>query len=94
MNVYLYSRLSYLACKSIFFCSALHCNLWHVWLYLIFPHSREQLNFRKKITANKMGVFSLQHLSETYLILRRTEQDMIKNLYRSSHKVSIIQATF
>ena len=34
--------------------------------------------------------FSLQLLSETFLILRRTERDMIKNVYRSSCNVLVI----
>jgi len=38
--------------------------------------------------------FYLQLLSETFLILRRTERDMIKNLYRSSCKVTVILVRF
>ena len=34
--------------------------------------------------------FSVQLLSETFLILRRTERDIIKNVYRSSCKVPAI----
>jgi hypothetical protein len=34
--------------------------------------------------------FSLQRLSETFLILRRTERDVIINVHRSSCKVSVI----
>ena len=34
--------------------------------------------------------FSVQLLSETFLILRRTERDMIKNVYRSAGKVPVI----
>jgi hypothetical protein len=43
-------------------------------------------DFRKKLTEFKMCVFlfSLQHLSEIFLILRRTERDMINNVYRSA----------
>ena len=33
--------------------------------------------------------FSLQRLSETFLILRRTEPDMIKTVYRSACKVPL-----
>jgi len=35
-------------------------------------------------------LISLQLLSETFLILRRTEQDMIKYVYWSLRKLSVI----
>jgi len=38
--------------------------------------------------------YSLQILSETFLFLRRTEQDMIKNLYWSSCKVLLFLSDF
>jgi len=38
--------------------------------------------------------YSLQLLSETFLILRRTERDVIENVYWSLHKVPIIIVQF
>jgi len=35
-------------------------------------------------------LFFLQLLSETFLILRINERDIIKNVYRSSCKISVI----
>jgi len=48
--------------------------------------SHEGHDFRKAIIEHKMCVcwFSLQDLSETFLILRRNERDMMKNVYWSS----------
>ena len=38
--------------------------------------------------------FSLQVLCESFLILRRNEQDIIKNVYWSSRIVSVILSDF
>jgi len=38
--------------------------------------------------------FSLQLLPETFLILRRTEGDMNKNVYQSSYKLPVILVQF
>jgi hypothetical protein len=48
--------------------------------------------FRKKrFIEHKMCVrVSLQLFSETFFILGRTERDMIKNVYWSSHEVPFI----
>jgi hypothetical protein len=39
-------------------------------------------------------LFSLQLFSETFLILRKTERDMLKHLYRSSCKVPVFLSDF
>jgi len=50
---------------------------------------------KKKLTDTKcVSWFRLQRLSETFLILRRNEQDMIKNVYRSSCKVPLCWSDF
>jgi hypothetical protein len=50
---------------------------------------------KKRGTENKMRVLiSLQLLAETFLILRRIQQDIIKNAYMSSCKLSIILVRF
>ena len=50
---------------------------------------------KKKIyMKHKMCVFFLQLVSETFLVLRRFEQGMIKNVYCSSCQVSVILVRF
>jgi len=51
--------------------------------------------FGEKLLNTKCVLsFSLQLLSETFLILRRNERDIIKNVYRSSCKVLVIVVRF
>jgi len=70
----------------------LFCCLWQLRLcYIFFTLSHTRHDFRNKFTESKIFVLiSLQHLSETFFILRRTERDMMKNVYWSSCKVIII----
>jgi len=57
------------------------------------PHNGT--NFTKNILKIKLCfLFPLQLLSETYLILKITERDIIINVQWSSHKVPVILVGF
>jgi hypothetical protein len=58
-----------------------------------FSHKRH--DFRKTVAEHKMCVLILSTtLPETFLIVRIIERDMIKDVYRSSGKVSVILSDF
>ena len=79
--------LSHPACNA----HASYCHLWPVRLYNIFSHCLiNGTGFEKVI---EYELFVLQLLSEKFLILRRIDRD-IKNLYRSSYKVTVIRVQF
>jgi hypothetical protein len=62
-------------------------------LYHIFSPtlSHKRHDFREKVTEHKMcALIFCTILSETFLILRRSKRDMIKNVYRSACKVPVI----
>ena len=71
-------------------------HLWPVWLYSIFPHYLIKGKiFAKKIIEPEVRVLiSFAVLSETFLILRRTERVMIKTVCCSSCKVFITLVIF
>jgi len=74
-----------------------YCYLWPSPLYNIFPlFLINVMIFEKKnVTEHKMYVSSFSAiLSETFLILRRIERDMIKNVHRSPYKVQFILVRF
>ena len=85
-----YSCLCLPVCKSAW--AVIHCYLWPLRLYHIFAHYLiKGTTFRQKLLNTKYVFwFSLQVLSETFLILRRTERDKIKNVYCSSCNVPVI----
>jgi hypothetical protein len=66
------------------------------WLYHIFPHYLKNGTIFGKTLLNIKRVFwfSLQLLSETFLILSVTERDIVINVHRSSCKVSAIRVRF
>jgi len=51
-------------------------------------------NFKNKLLKINCLFFSLQLLSESFLILRRFQRDIIINVHWSSCKVPVIPATF
>ena len=73
-----------------------YCLLYTASLYNIFPHYLiNGTIFVKKLSDTKR-VFrvSLQLSSETFFILRRTERDMLKNVYWSLCQVPFILVRF
>jgi hypothetical protein len=82
--------LCYPACKA----HAPYCQLWPVRLDNIFPlHFINDMIFRKKKKLSNVKCvfwFSLQLLSETFLILWRIQRDAITNVRWSSCKVPVI----
>jgi hypothetical protein len=58
-------------------CTVLYCHLWPVWLYHIFPHYLiNGTIFGKKLLNIKCVFwFSVQRLSEIFLILRINQRD-------------------
>jgi hypothetical protein len=69
-----------------------YCRMWPACLHRIFPHYLiNGMIFQIQITNVKCEFwFSSKLLSETTLILRRTEQDVIKCIYWPSCKVPVI----
>jgi hypothetical protein len=66
---------------------AVLCHLWPVCIILHYLINGKI--FQKKINEHKICVLiSSTNLSETFLILRRSERDMITNVYRSLCKIS------
>jgi hypothetical protein len=84
--------LRYPACNAY----APYYHLWPAPLYKIFPHYliNDMIIEKKLLNTKCVFWFSLQLLSETFLILRRTERDMIKNVYCLPSKVPVILVRF
>jgi hypothetical protein len=83
--------LTYPACKA----HAPYCHLRPLWLHHIFPHFLiNGTNFRKKLLNIKFVFwFYLQHLLETFLILR-SQWDIVTNVKMSSCEVPVILSDF
>jgi len=63
---------------------------------IFFPHYLINGTIFDNMLLNSKRVFwfSLQHLSETFLILRTNDRDMIKNVQRPPCKVPVILVRF
>ena len=60
-------------------------------------HKRHDFRKKKKVTEHKTRVLSFStNLCATFIVLRRTERDVIKNVYRSAAacKVAVILVRF
>ena len=73
------------ACAELYYLSS-------VWLYHIFPHYLKWYDFGgENVIEHKACVwFSLQLFLESFLILRRTDGNMMKNAYLSLCKVPLM----
>ena len=85
-------NLRYPACNT----HAPYCHLWSDPLYNIFPHYLTNGTILEKKSLNTKCVFwfSVQLLSETFLILKRTERDVIKIVIWCSWKVPVIREKY
>ena len=72
-------------CKTHLFCAALYWHPSPVWLYHISPHYLTNGTIFGKYLLNIICVFwfSLQILSEIFLVLKRIQQFFIVNVHRS-----------
>ena len=68
-------RLRYPACNE----HAPYCHLWLFSLYYISPHCMVNGTIKKKVNLIRVLILST-NLSETFLILTRSDRDMIKNV--------------
>jgi hypothetical protein len=89
-------QLIYPGCKAHYFCAALYWHLWPACFYHIFPHypTNSTILGKKVIEIKRVFRFSRQGLSEKFLMLRRTQQDIFILTYGSPCTVPAIIARF
>jgi hypothetical protein len=85
-------RLMYRACNA----HASYCHLWPARLYSIFSRCliKDMISKKKLLNMNCVFWFSLQILSETFLVLSITEPYLILNICWSSRKVPLFLFNF
>ena len=77
-------------------CAVLYWHLWPLRLHIFSKLSHKRQDFRKKkmlLRTKCVFLFSLHLLSVTFLVLRRNERDVIKNVHWSSCGVSNFNET-
>jgi len=84
--------LSYPACNT----NEPYCCLWHVALqyFSTLSHKRHDIRGKKLLNIKCVFRFSPEILSATFLVLRITTRDMIKNEYCSPRKGPVILVIF
>ena len=90
---YVYAcSLAYPACNAY----APYCHLRPLWLYHIFRHYliNGTIFWKKLLKIKCVFWFSIQLLSQTFLILRRIQRDIVQNVGTSSCKVPVILVGF
>jgi len=86
-------------------CAVLYCHLWPVMTTILFQPISLYHNFlhylrngtifgNKLLNIKCVFLFSVQLLSEIFLILRRIQRDIIINLHTSSRKYPLILSDF
>ena len=73
-------------------CAVLYCHLWPVRLCQVFPHYliNGTIFGKTLLTIKCVFWFSVQLLSELFLILGRVQRDIVINVHRSSCKVPFV----
>ena len=94
-SVGLYACLCYPACKSSLFCRVLYYQPRHAGLYKNVSHYLiNGTIFSEYVPNTKCVLIFSTNLSDICLILIRNEGYMLKNLYWSSRKISIVLIRF
>jgi hypothetical protein len=77
-------------------CAVLYCHMWPVWLYHIFPHYliNGTIVGEKLLNIKCVFLFSLQLLSETFVILKRIQRDIVINVHRIHVKYELFSSDF